>query len=101
MERDVVPPHDVLFSEKRAELVFQPPIEELSVTGALQQERGLKPLRQARTDQGGAGPSVAGDQPVDTPPFRSIGVMPYHRGLKAAFVNLDKLFAAPAIALRR
>jgi hypothetical protein len=26
--------------------------------------------------------------------------MPYHRGLKAAFVNLDKLFAAPAIALK-
>ena len=99
MEGGVIHDHHMRVVQKRAELSFQPPLEDGRVARAVKQDRGGPAGADPGGNQGGPRSSVSRGQAVHPRPLPGIRVAPDNRRGKATFIDVDKLLAAADRAL--
>ena len=94
VKRGVVHDHAVLVRQARAQPRLQPGVEDHRIAGPFEQQGFFEPSVDARGQQRGPGPSMPGDQAVNTLALRRISIPPRRRWSKPAFINMDWLFTS-------
>ena len=93
----VVHDHEVMVRQARAQPRLQPGVEDHRIAGPFEQQRFFEPSIDSCGQQRGTGPSMPGDQAIDTLALRRISIPPCRRWCKSTFIDMDGLFAADRV----